>query len=91
MRRIVTVAVIIHNMVVESGRSVYTSDGTGGRSAKVIELNIENDLTFVPIPPASILVGNSAVRMSDDIKIKGMHRDLKSVLIEHLWVLFGLK
>lgn len=89
MRSIATTAVILHNMIVESRRSTYCSDGTGGRSSKVTDIGSVDNLTFVRLPPASMRLANSPVAISDDIKVRSLHRDLKSALIDHMWNLFG--
>lgn len=89
MRKIATAAVVLHNMIVETRRSSYCSDGSGGRSSVVMNSEPDNDLSFVPLPPSCVTLPNAPVCVSDDIKIRGMHRDLKSALIEHLWNLFG--
>lgn len=85
MKTIAMAALIIHNIIVESYRSSHTSDGTVGRSARVVEAESESDMILVPPPPATIALQNSFLMVSDDIKIKVVHRDLKSAFIEHLW------
>lgn len=89
MRSIATTAVIIHNMIVESRGSTYSSDGSGGRSEIVADSGFVDDLTFVRLPPASISMSKSNIRISDDIKLRGLHRDFKSSLIDHMWTLFA--
>lgn len=90
MKSIATTAVILHNMIVEARRSSYTSDGTAGRSRYFDEDEESNEIDFIHCSPGSTaLFENSNITISDDIKIRGMHRDLKKALVEHQWNLFG--
>lgn len=89
MKSIATAAVILHNMVVEERKGSYSSDGTAGRSTFYNNDEDSNELMFVHRSPADIVLRQSSAVVSDDIKIKGMHRDLKSALIEHQWEQFG--
>lgn len=90
MKIIATAAVIIHNMIVEFRFSGCASDGTAGRSRFYEEDHEINEIDFMHCSPGNTaLFENCNVTVSDDIKIKGMHRDLKNALIEHQWNHFG--
>lgn len=92
MKHVVSAAVIIHNMVVESRRGTYRSDGTAGYSA--LSSNLDNDtninINFTQARPNEVVLFEGSVEnISDDIKVRGLHRALKAALINHQWNLFG--
>lgn len=68
---------------------MYSSDGSGVRITSVAEEVKASDLSFVYCKQASFYVVNSCMRVSDDSKIKGMERDFKSALIDHIWNLLS--
>lgn len=90
MKNITSAAVILHNMIVEVRRDDYASDGTAGWSALTRNIDDDNDINFTRVPPNQILIcPGSNECISDNIKVLGLHRALKSALIEHQWSLFG--
>ena len=90
MKQISETAVIIHNMIVEKRRQGYTSDGTAGRSSYIEPGELVSDIIFTFSSPGDTPIFlNSNVKVSDDIKVKGFHRDLIRSLIEHQWKAFG--
>lgn len=89
MRQVASAAVILHNMIGEVRRGNYSSDGTAGRSRFFNEPDVSEEITFDTCSPGESLLSNCSATVSDDIKIKGMHRDLKLALIEHQWTKYG--
>lgn len=90
IRYLATTAVILYNMIVEARRGGYSSDGTAGQSNYFDENDDNNEITFINSSPGETpLFSNSSVAVNDDIEVKGMHRELKSALIEHQWMEFG--
>lgn len=90
MKKIMKAAVIMHNMIVETRRCNYGSDGTAGLSSFFNEGDESNDIEFVSKAPCSMFLSHmSSVSVADDIKVKGLYRDLLSNLIEHHWKNFG--
>lgn len=86
MRSVSETAVILHNMIVEQRRASYSSDGTAGRSSLFFNELESNDITFINSAPGETpLFSQTSVTVSDDIKVVGMHRDLKSALVQHQW------
>lgn len=89
MKQVATAAIVLHNMIVEVRLDSYSSDGTAWRSRLFNEQDVSEEITFDPCTPGDILLSSCSATVSDDIKIKGMHRDLKFSLIEHQWTKFG--
>ena len=90
MNRMATACVILHKMIVEHRRDSYASDGTAGRSTLFEEDDVENEINFIHASPGvTPLFSNTTVTVSDDIKVSGLHRDLKNALVNHQWNKFG--
>lgn len=71
-------------MIGKSRRSSYESDRIGGRNTKVAESGVDDNLSIVKLPPASITMPIISIKVSDTIKLSGLHRALKGALIEPL-------
>lgn len=89
MKQIVTAVVIIHNMIVEVRRENYESDGTADQSRFFNAQDVSHQFSFVRSSPGNVVLERTTTTVSDDIKVKGMHQDLKEALIEHNWNKFG--
>lgn len=69
MLKIATVAVALHNMIVEDERSGYVSHGTSGRSQNFTECD-DADIRFISLQSGEIPVSTrDSVFVSDDIKV----------------------
>ena len=83
MRTIARAAAILHNMTVELRRDNYQSDGSGGYSDLFPELEDQTDMVIVSLHESSLTMGISEQSVADDIKVKGLHRQLTRALINH--------
>lgn len=90
MKKIIEAAVVIHNMIVEIRRDNYNSDESAGRSSHIDQEHPLNDIMFIrSCPWATPLFSRSSVAVSEDIKVRGLQRDLHRPLIEHQWISFA--
>lgn len=70
-------------MILESRRNDCTRGGTAGKSRFFEENDVSSEITFLNNKAGETLLYAKFVKVSDDVKIKGMHRDLKLALIEY--------
>lgn len=90
MKLISEEAVIIHNIIVDERRGGYTSDGAAGRSVLLEIYQPLIDAFFTQdYPETTPLSEKFDVKVSDSVKVKGMHRDQLPALIDHQWLSFG--
>lgn len=88
MKSIATACVCLHNIIVEEKRDYYEGDRSGGRSVHFEGVTEQHDIKFRSVPTVA-LAETSMPDLSDNIKVKGLQRDLTSALTEHMWNRYG--
>lgn len=89
MTSVAKAAIVMHNMIVESRRDSYLSDGVGGISASFDIAQDTTDLVIEPLDETALAFWFTRHVISDDIKLVGLNRKLTKALVDHLWDVKG--
>ena len=76
--------VVMHNMTVETRRSSYLGDGSGGYSALYCEFEDETDVVLLPLIASNATWSIDQHHVADDIKVSALHRKLTNHTLCHL-------
>lgn len=85
MTSVAQAVIVRHNMIVESRRESYVSDGVGGMSESFDNAEDTTDIVVEPLDEAELALWFTRHVVSDDIKLVGLNRTLTKALVDHLW------
>lgn len=90
MQEVARASEVLHNMTVETRRQDYNGDGPGGWSAVFDIHEDEKDIDYQLVRSENAFdFINEEKYVSDDIKVKGLHRQLTGTLVDHVRDLSG--
>lgn len=82
-------SVIIHNTVVQQRQEMYTSGGTGFRSAS-LSRKPHTDILLLAVHLDALLYSpTGCCTLSEEIKLKDIRKNLFRALVEYQWDVLG--